>query len=104
MLRAPVIEALGELGDEDVSVPLVRLLNASDAPTEVITDALAGLYDRYENRYGAGDHIAELVRREITATGTQEILDAVPSRRARTVSRAREGAWLASKARPCSAP
>ena len=78
LLRAPVIEALGELGDEDVSIPLVRLLNASDAPTEVITDALSGLYDRYENRYAAGDHIADLVRREITAIGTQEILDAVP--------------------------
>lgn len=77
LLRAPVIEALGELGDEDVSIPLVRLLNAGDAPTDVITDALSGLYDRYESRYAAGDHIADLVRREITATGTQQILDAV---------------------------
>lgn len=77
LLRAPVIEALGELGDEDVSIPLVRLLNRSDAPTEVITDALSGLYDRYDSRYGAGDHIADLVRRSITATGTQAILDAV---------------------------
>jgi HEAT repeat protein len=78
LLRAPVIEALGELGDEDVTGPLVQLLNTSDAPTEVITDALSGLYTRYENRYGAGDHIADLVRREITATGTQNILDAIP--------------------------
>jgi HEAT repeat protein len=77
LLRAPVIEALGELGDEDVSVPLVRLLNASDAPADVITHALSGLYDRYESRYGAGDHIADLVRREISATGTQSLLDAV---------------------------
>jgi len=77
LLRAPVIEALGELGDEDVTVPLVQLLNRSDAPTEVITDALSGLYARYESRYGAGDHIADLVRRHISATGTQKILDAV---------------------------
>ena len=77
MLRAPVIEALGELGDEDVTVPLVELLNTSDAPTEVITDALSGLYTRYESRYGAGEHIAALVRRHIRATGTQHILDAV---------------------------
>ena len=77
MLRAPVIEALGELGDEDTALPLVHLLNTSEAPTEVITDALSGLYDRYENRYGAGDHIASLVRRDLTATGTQNILDAV---------------------------
>jgi HEAT repeat protein len=78
MLRAPVIEALGQLGDEDVTVPLVRLLNTSDAPTEVITDALAGLFTRYERRYGAGDHIADLVRRHVTATGTQNVLDVVP--------------------------
>ena len=77
LLRAPVIEALGELGDEDVTVPLVQLLNTSDAPTEVITDALSGLYARYESRYGAGDHIADLVRRHVRPTGTQNILDAV---------------------------
>jgi len=77
LLRAPVIEALGELGDEDVSIPLVRLLNTSDAPTDVITDALSGLFERYEKRYGAGDHIADVVRREVTATGTQALLDAV---------------------------
>jgi len=77
LLRAPVIEALGELGDEDVTVPLVQLLNTAAAPTEVITDALAGLYDRYESHYAAGDHIAALVRRSISAAGTQSILDAV---------------------------
>ena len=77
MLRAPVVEALGELGDADVVVPLVGLLNASDAPTDVIATALAGLFDRYEHRYGAGAHVADLVRRHISATGTQNVLDAV---------------------------
>jgi HEAT repeat protein len=77
LLRAPVIEALGALGDEDVSAPLVHLLNTADAPTDVITDALAGLHDRYEVQYGAGARIADLVRRGISATGTQAILDAV---------------------------
>ena len=77
LLRTPVIEALGQLGDEDVTVPLVQLLNTSDAPTEVITDALSGLHIRYESRYGAGDHIADLVRRHVSATGRQNILDAV---------------------------
>ena len=77
MLRAPAIEALGELGDDEVTAPLVHALNTSGAPTEVITDALAGLHDRYESRYGAGDHIAGLVRRHISPTGMQQILDAV---------------------------
>jgi len=77
LLRAPVVEALGELGDEDVAAPLVRLLNTASAPIEVITDALSGLHERYEGRYGAGDHIAQLVRRTMTPAGTQHILDAV---------------------------
>jgi HEAT repeat protein len=77
LLRAPVIDVLGEHGDEDVAAPLLGLLNTSDAPADVIADALAGLYERYEHGYGAGDHIAGIVRRGITARGTQRILDAV---------------------------
>jgi HEAT repeat protein len=77
LLRAPVIDVLGELGDEDVAAPLVQLLNTSDAPPDVIAEALAGLYERYERGYGAGEYIAGLVRRGITARGTQTILDAV---------------------------
>ena len=99
MLRAPVIEALGHLGDEDVTVPLVQLLNTSDAPTDVITDALAGLYARYQSRYGAGDHIADLVRRHVTATGTQKILDAIPQMSAdRLAGLTRVLGWLEGEA------
>ena len=99
LLRAPVVEALGQLGDEDATVPLVQLLDTLDAPTEVITDALSGLFTRYESRYGAGDHIADLVRRHITATGTQNILDGV--RRAgadRLPGMARVLGWLEGEA------
>ena len=77
LLRAPVIDVLGEHGDEDVVAPLLNLLNTSDAPADVIADALAGLHERYEHAYGAGEHIAGLVRRSITARGTQRVLDAV---------------------------
>ena len=77
LLRAPVIDMLGEHGDEDVAAPLLNLLNTSDAPADVLADALAGLYERYEHGYGAGEHIAGLVRRGITARGTERILDAV---------------------------
>jgi HEAT repeat protein len=77
LLRAPVIDLLGELGDEDAAVPLVELLNRSDAPADVVADALAGLYERYERDYAAGEHIAGIVRRSVTARGTQRILDAV---------------------------
>ena len=77
MLRAPAIETLGALGDEDVVEPLVRQLDSASTPVDVVTDALSTLYERYESRYGGGDHIAALVRRTITPTGTQQILDAV---------------------------
>ncbi len=76
-LRAAVAEALGELGDELVVGPLVRLLNEPNAPTDVIADALAALYQRYEERYRAGEHIASLVRHDVSAAGTQNLLDAV---------------------------
>ena len=77
LLRAPVIDLLGELGDEDAAIPLVTLLNTSDAPADVVADALAGLHERYERGYAAGEHIAGLVRRGVNARGTQRILDAV---------------------------
>jgi PAS domain S-box-containing protein len=77
LLRGTVAEALGELGDELVAIPLAQLLNRPDAPTEVVADALADLYERYEGRYGAGEHIAGIVRRTISPVGTQKLLDAI---------------------------
>jgi HEAT repeat protein len=77
LLRGTVAEVLGRLGDEDVVPPLVQLLNDAMAPTAVVADALANVHDRYDERYGGGEHIAHLVRRTIAATGTQNLLDAV---------------------------
>jgi HEAT repeat protein len=77
LLQATVAEALGALGDELVVAPLVELLNQAHAPTDVIADALSALYDRYEEQYRAGEHIASLVRRGVAPAGTQNLLDAV---------------------------
>jgi HEAT repeat protein len=77
LLRGAVVEALGELGDELVAIPLGQLLNQPTAPTEVVADALAGLYERYQDRYGAGEHIAGIVRRTLSPVGTQNLLDAI---------------------------
>ena len=77
LLRSAVANALGRIGDEDVVVPLTHLLNDATAPSEVVAEALARVYDRYEERYRDGEHIAELVRRTISPTGTQNLLDAV---------------------------
>jgi HEAT repeat protein len=60
-----------------VVAPLVALLNRSDAPTLVISQALTALYDRFEKQYQEGEFIADLVRPAINATGAQNLLDAL---------------------------
>jgi len=77
MLRVPAAGALGQLGDEEVVRPLVALLNTPDAPTRVIAEAFAALYDRYERLYQEGEYIADLARQAIDATGAQNLLNAL---------------------------
>jgi HEAT repeat protein len=77
LLREPAINLLGQLGDESAIAPLTGLLNTPTAPTDSIADALAALSDRYEEQYGEGAYIAELASREISATGVQNLLDAL---------------------------
>ena len=77
LLRIPAVEALGALADEAVVPALAALLNDASAPTEVVADALSGLYQRHESRYGAGEHIAELARQSIGGEGTRHLLTAV---------------------------
>jgi HEAT repeat protein len=77
MLCSPATDALGQLGDEEVVAPLVALLNAPNAPTYIIAQALASLYDRYQKSYREGAYIAELVRTCINPTGVQNLLAAI---------------------------
>ena len=76
-LREPAARLLGHLGDESVVAPLTAILNTPVAPTVVIADMLATLSDRYEEKYGEGEHIADLARPQITAVGYQNLLDAL---------------------------
>jgi HEAT repeat protein len=80
-LREPAANALGKLGDEGAVAPLAALLNTPHAPTYVIAESLAVLYDRYEKLYGEGKHIADMSRRAIDATGAQNLLDALDEHR-----------------------
>ena len=77
LLRDPAISLLGLLGDETAVAALTALLNSPDAPTDLIADALASLGDRYEEQYGEGRYIAELTNDQISATGVQNVLDAL---------------------------
>ena len=77
LLRRSTAEVLGRIGDDEVVGPLTHLLNDTTAPTEVVAEALASVYTRYEARYGGGEHIAGIVRRTIAPAGLQNLLDAV---------------------------
>jgi len=77
MLSAAAVEALGDLGDDDVVEPLLQLVAEPHAPVDAIAEALATIFARYEHRYGAGDQIATIVRRAAGAAATQNFLDAV---------------------------
>lgn len=77
LLREPAITLLGQLGDDSVVVPLTALLNTPDTPTDLISDALAALRDRYEEKYAEGAYISDLASREISPTGIQNLLDAL---------------------------
>ena len=77
LLREPAINLLGQLGDEAAIAPLTALLNTPNAPTDSLAGALASLADRYEAQYGEGAYIADLASREISATGVQNLLDAL---------------------------
>jgi HEAT repeat protein len=77
MLRGPAAEALGQLGDEQAIAPLVTLLNKPAAPTLVVAQALATLYERQAEPDGGGRTIVDLTRRAVDQTGTQNLLDAL---------------------------
>jgi HEAT repeat protein len=77
LLSGVVAEALGRLGDEEVVAPLATILNQPNAAAPVIAQSLAALYHRYEGSYQEGSYIADLSRKTITATGAQNLLDAL---------------------------
>ncbi len=81
-LREPAAAALSKLGDEEMVAPLCALLNTPHAPTHIIAESLAVLYDRYEKLYGEGKHIADLSCRAIDATGAQNLLDTLDDEQA----------------------
>ncbi|HEY4422977.1 MAG TPA: HEAT repeat domain-containing protein [Pyrinomonadaceae bacterium] len=75
LLSIPAVNLLGQLGDESTVAPLTALLNNPAGPVEAVADALASLSDRYEKQYGEGRYIADLISREISPTGVQNLLD-----------------------------
>jgi HEAT repeat protein len=77
LLREAAATLLGRLGNEQTVAPLADLLNTGQGPAPVIARALATLYQRYQERFGEGEHIADLSRRLINAEGTRALIDAL---------------------------
>ncbi len=79
LLRDPTIEVIGVLGNETAIEPLATLLNQQDTPTITIACAIATLFDRYEEFFNEGNHIADLTCQFMTAPGMQNLLTALHS-------------------------
>ncbi len=77
LVGAAAVDALGELGDDTVAEPLAARLAEPRAPVEAIADALTLLFHRYEQRYGAGERIATIVRRTAAPAAIRQLLAAV---------------------------
>jgi HEAT repeat protein len=77
MLREPAIQTLSRIGDETVVERLSQILNCNQAPAQVVAEALASIYDRFEEKHGEGEYIAELCARSIRPEGIQRIVDAL---------------------------
>jgi len=69
-------EVLGHIGDEDAVVPLVRTLDRPDASVVAIVEALVGIGRRYRETLGVEGHIEDLVRRAMSPSAAQRIIDA----------------------------
>ena len=67
LLRDPAIELLGQIGDEAAVQPLAALLMHTNAPTNIIAQAITAIYRRYEELYNDGKRIAEIANNTINA-------------------------------------
>ncbi len=77
LLCEPVIETLGQLGDETTIPPLVNLLNQPNTPLLSAAQAIAALYDRYTEFFDEGNKIREIVQLTINTQGIQNLLHAL---------------------------
>jgi HEAT repeat protein len=80
LLRPAVVDALAALGDEECVAPLVDLLNTGAGEPGPVAAALAQIRHRYDEPYGAGDHIVSLARSAIAPAGVDRLIAAVRER------------------------
>ena len=74
-LCAPVAEALGRLGNGDMTRALAVALNRPGTPVAAIATAVFKLYETYERRYAGGAYIVSEFQAALTSVGAQRLLD-----------------------------
>jgi len=79
LYKLAAIEAMGELGDEEVIRPLLDRFQDADIPPSTIAIALAKVHERHEEVYGACEFMPELVRGMTSRSGVQAFLSTVSS-------------------------
>jgi HEAT repeat protein len=76
-LCAPVAEALGRLGDGDMTRALVAVIDRPNQPVTPIASAIFNLHTTYERRYGGGAYIVSEFQSAITPAGGRRLLEAL---------------------------
>ncbi|HPU30166.1 MAG TPA: HEAT repeat domain-containing protein, partial [Syntrophorhabdaceae bacterium] len=75
LLSGPAIDAMAVLGSEDTVPYLVRALDHVNVNMVVsILKAIVSIYEHYNEKYGAGDIIADIVKNRISRTGADKIV------------------------------
>jgi HEAT repeat protein len=76
-LCVPVAEALGRLGNGDMTRALVAVLDRPNQPVTPIAAAIVNLYDAYERRYGGGAYIVAEFQSALTPGAEHRLLAAL---------------------------
>jgi HEAT repeat protein len=77
LLQSAVIDALGEVGEEEAIPALAEIVNSDPAAAAGAARSMSLVHDRLETSYRSGSTIAEIARGTITTTGAHNLMAAV---------------------------
>jgi HEAT repeat protein len=83
-IRPAAISTLAQLADDTIVPPLVAMFENA-ALTSIVAEALITLHQRYTRQFDEGDYVIDLVRRNMTAAGAQNLLSALNTTSGKTL-------------------
>ncbi|MDB4909036.1 MAG: fold-4 domain protein [Gemmatimonadetes bacterium] len=78
MLISAVAPCIGELGSEDVAVPLAAMIGRPGVPVGLIALALAAVHDRLQSAFGEGALVRDLATQAMDASAVDAMVLALP--------------------------